>query len=266
MLYSQRQYSVFSEVFFMQPFAFVVLAVTFDQIIAIIGLVTNVLQDLVLPITIVMLVIQTRAMRLQTTALVEQSKEMTEQTRIFNTTIYSATFQSLYDAEAHIGELMMSYPEASRFLMSSKPSNEDSKRDIADTTDALKALDPTLRERVRWLATAMLDFFEHIWTQARNGGLPKETWEAWEDYMTRILSESRLRQLWQAERGYYSSGFRSFVDLKVGTPPETPVMPPLPRANAGVGTGPLAGERRTGTTENAAPQVARVLRAVTEEK
>src|SRR5258708_24645099 len=108
MLYSQRQYSVFSEVFFMQPFAFVVLAVTFDQIIAIIGLVTNVLQDLILPITLVMLVIQTLSMRLQSTTLVEHSKAMTDQTRSFNTTTYSATYQTLYHAEAHIAELMIS--------------------------------------------------------------------------------------------------------------------------------------------------------------
>ncbi len=236
-----------------------VFAITFDQIIAIIGLVTSVLQDLVLPVTIVILVIQTSAMRKQTTALVEQSREMTAQTRIFSNTIYSATFQSLYDSEAHIGELMMTYPEAGRFLMSATSPDTDT------SAEALKALDPVLRERVRWIGTAILDFFEHIWTQAHIGGMPKETWEAWEEYMTRILSESRLRLIWQTERGYYSPGFRSFVDLKVGLPPETPAMPPLPRTG---GSGPQAGDPRAGDAEDTAPapKVARVLRAVTEEK
>src|SRR5216683_2621434 len=92
-------------------------ALSIDEIIAIIGLIVGSLQALVLPITIYLLIVQTRAMRMQTTALVEQSKEMTAQTRVFIDTVYSATFQSLYDAEAHIGELMMTYPEASRILM-----------------------------------------------------------------------------------------------------------------------------------------------------
>ena len=98
--------------------AIITSSLTFDEILAIIGLVVNSLQALVLPITIYLLVVQTRAMRTQTKALVEQSKEMTAQTRVFIDTIYSATYQSLYDAEAHIGELMMTYPEASRILMS----------------------------------------------------------------------------------------------------------------------------------------------------
>ena len=103
----------------MQMFATIIFAFTFDEVIAIIGLIANVLQALVLPVTIYLLVVQTRAMRVQTTALVEQSKEMTAQTHVFIDTIYSATYQNLYDAEAHIGELMMTYPEASRILMSS---------------------------------------------------------------------------------------------------------------------------------------------------
>src|ERR1700719_1975991 len=101
--------------------ASIVATLSFDEILAIIGLVVNTMQALVLPITIYLLIVQTRAMRVQTTALVEQSKEMTAQTRVFIDTIYSATFQSLYDAEAHIGELMMTYPEASRILMSPIP-------------------------------------------------------------------------------------------------------------------------------------------------
>ena len=43
----------------------------------------------------------------------------------------------------------------------------------------------------------MLDFFEHIWTQAQKGGLPKDIWEAWEEYMGKMLSETRLRHIWQ---------------------------------------------------------------------
>jgi hypothetical protein len=240
--------------------ASIVATLSFDEILSIIGLVVNSMQALVLPITIYLLVVQTRAMRVQTTALVEQSKEMTAQTRVFIDTIYSATYQSLYDAEAHIGELMMTYPEASRFLMSPKaqPSSPDGTQ---DTTDSLKAADPELRERVRWLGTAMLDFFEHIWTQSQKGGLPKDVWEAWEEYIGKMLGETRLRSIWQIERGYYSTGFRHFVDLKVGLAPETPVMPPLPRP---VQTGVLnASDKRAGETS---PQVARVLRAVTEDK
>src|SRR5258708_19057911 len=99
----------------------IVATLSFDEILAIIGLVVNSMQALVLPITIYLLVVQTRAMRVQTTALVEQSKEMTAQTRVFIDTIYSGTYQSLYDAEAHIRELMMTYPEASRYLMTPKP-------------------------------------------------------------------------------------------------------------------------------------------------
>src|SRR6266704_2881270 len=105
----------------MQIFASIILAFTFDQMIAILELLVGALQAFVLPVTIYPLVVQTRAMRIPTTALVEQSKEMTAQTRVFIDTIYSATYQSLYDAEAHIGELMMTYPEASRVLMSPKP-------------------------------------------------------------------------------------------------------------------------------------------------
>ena len=89
-------------------------ALSLDEVLAIIALVVNSLQALVLPITVYLLVVQTRAMRVQTTALVEQSKEMTAQTRVFIDTIYSSTFQGLYDSEAHIGELMMTYPEAIR--------------------------------------------------------------------------------------------------------------------------------------------------------
>ena len=225
---------------------------SFDQIIAIIGLIVNSLQALVLPITIYLLVVQTRAMRMQTTALVEQSKEMTAQTRVFIDTIYSATFQSLYDAEAHIGELMMTYPEASRILMSPMPP-------ATEGGEQHRPLDPEVRERVRWLGTAMLDFFEHIWTQSQKGGLPKDVWEAWEDYMGKMLKETRLRHLWQTERGYYAPGFRRFVDLKVGLSPDIPVMPPLPRPTTGTLTPPRS-------DETVPPQVARVLRAVTEEK
>jgi hypothetical protein len=250
----------------MQIFAGIILAFTFDEMIAIIGLLANVLQALVLPVTIFLLVVQTRAMRIQTTALVEQSKEMTAQTRVFIDTIYSATYQSLYDAEAHIGELMMTYPEASRILMSPKPAGagEGANHEITGT---LKTIDPALRERVRWLGTAMLDFFEHIWTQSQKGGLPNDVWEAWEEYMGRMLSETRLRQMWQTERGYYSAGFRRFVDMKVGLAPEIPAMPPLPRPLPGGVSGPLTvggNERRNGT-EGAPSQVARVLRAVVED-
>lgn len=244
----------------------IIASLSFDEILAIIGLVVNSVQALVLPITIYLLVVQTRAMRVQTKALVEQSKEMTAQTRVFIDTIYSATFQSLYDAEAHIGELMMTYPEASRILMSPKPQPTETVKGAGETVDSLKMIDPELRERVRWLGTAMLDFFEHIWTQAQKGGLPKDVWEAWEDYITRQLSETRLRAIWQTERGYYSPEFRRFIDLKIGLPPETPVMPPLPRpVHTGI-TGALSsGDKRAGDAAST-PQVARVLRAVTEDK
>jgi hypothetical protein len=47
--------------------------------------------------------------------------------------------------------------------------------------------------------------------------------------MGKMISETDLRLVWQAERGYYSPGFRCFVDLKVGFSPDIPVMPPLPR-------------------------------------
>jgi hypothetical protein len=231
----------------------VIADLSFDEILSIISLIVNGLQALVLPVTIYLLVVQTRAMRVQTTALVEQSREMTAQTRIFIDTIYSATFQSLYDAEAHIGELMMTYPEASRILMSAMPQAGE------EVDLSMRDLDPSLRERVRWLGTAMLDFFEHIWTQAQNGGLPKEIWTSWEDYMSKMFSETRLRSLWYSERVYYSPGFRGFVDLKVGLPPNIPTMPPLPRPSSGTLT---STEKRTG---EGTPQVARVLRAVTED-
>src|SRR3989441_11904406 len=117
-------------------------ALTIDQIIAIIGLVIGSLQALVLPVTIYLLVVQTRAMRVQTTALVEQSKEMTAQTRVFIDTIYSSTFQGLYDAEAHISELMMTYPEASRILMSPMPQPAEAGKGAGDTSEAPQVTDP----------------------------------------------------------------------------------------------------------------------------
>lgn len=228
---------------------------SFDETLAIIALVVNSLQAVVLPITIYLLAVQTRAMRTQTTALVEQSREMTAQTRVFIDTIYSTTFQSLYDAEAHIGELMMTYPTASRFLMSpAPPLEQESQEQVA----SLETLTPEERERVRWLATAMLDFFEHIWTQAQKGGLPKDIWESWEEYMGKILRETRLRSFWHSERGYYAPGFRGFVDLKVGWPAAAPAMPPLPRLSS---TGVFAQESHA---SEGTSQVARVLRAVTE--
>ncbi len=104
----------------MHQLATVTAALTFDEVVSIIALAATLLQAVVLPVTLYLLIVQTRAMRVQTMALVEQSKEMTAQTRVFIDTIYSATFQSLYDAEAHIGELMITYPEASRILMSPK--------------------------------------------------------------------------------------------------------------------------------------------------
>jgi len=239
-------------------FAIIVFAFSFDQIISIIGLIVNIIQALVLPVTIYLLVVQTRAMRVQTTALVEQSKEMTAQTRVFIDTIYSSTFQSLYDAEAHIGELMMTYPEASRILMSPMPPAAEGGKGNGNTAELQRPLDPELRERIRWLGTAMLDFFEHVWTQAQNGGLPRDIWEAWEDYMGKMLGETRLRHVWQTERGYYAPGFRRFVDLRVGFPPEVPAMPPLPR--------PSSGALASRPAEASTPQVARVMRAVTADK
>ena len=199
---------------------------------------------------------------------------MTAQTRVFIDTIYSATYQSLYDAEAHIGELMMTYPEASRILMSAKPPAGEGAKGSGELGESLKTIDPELRERVRWLGTAMLDFFEHIWTQAQKGGLPKDVWESWEDYMGQLLGETRLRAIWQTERGYYSPGFRRFLDQKVGIAPDTPIMPPLPRPaqpHTGV-SGALAGSERraaAGSTDKetatSTPQVARVMRAVADD-
>jgi hypothetical protein len=159
---------------------------------------------------------------------------------------------------------MMTYPEASRILMSPMPQVAERGKATGDATEPVRAIDPELRERVHWLGTAMLDFFEHIWTQAQKGGLPSDVWEAWEEYMGKMLGETRLGNIWHGERGYYSPGFRRFVDLKVGLAPEAPVMPPLPRPLPTGVTGPLTGnEKRAG--ENQAPQVARVLRAVTED-
>ncbi len=188
---------------------------------------------------------------------------MTAQTRVFIDTIYSSTYQGLYDAEAHIGELMMTYPEASRILMSPMPQVAEKGKVSGDITESLQAIDPELRERVRWLGTAMLDFFEHIWTQAQKGGMPSDIWEAWEDYMSKELSETRLRYIWHGERGYYFPGFRRFVDLKVGIAPEAPVMPPIPRPLPTGTTRPPADHERH-VSDNQTPQVARVLRAVTE--
>lgn len=239
-------------------------ALTFDEILAIIALIVNSLQAVVLPITIYLLAVQTRAMRVQTTALVEQSKEMTTQTKVFIDTIYSSTYQNLYDAEAHIGELMMTYPEASRILMSPLPQTVEKGKVSGDITGTMQAIDPELRERVRWLGTAMLDFFEHIWTQAQKGGMPNDIWESWQDYMTIELSETRLRYIWFAERGYYFPGFRRFVDLKVGITPEAPVMPPIPRPMPTGASEPLTDSVKQ-TSDIQAPQVARVLRAVTED-
>jgi hypothetical protein len=83
-------------------------------------------------------------------------------------------------------------------------------------------------------------------------------------YMGKELSETRLRYFWHGERGYYSPGFRRFVDLKVGIAPDAPVMPPIPRP---VSTGVLEPptDKLRNTSDNQAPQVARVLRAVTED-
>ncbi len=117
-------------------------ALTFDEVIAIIGLVVSALQALVLPVTIYLLVVQTRAMRVQTTALVDQSREMTAQTRVFIDTIYSSTFQGLYDAEAHIGELMMTYPEASRILMSPMPQLAEQGKGAVGTAEPMRTIDP----------------------------------------------------------------------------------------------------------------------------
>ncbi len=229
-----------------------------SQMIVLIELVTGLLQALALPITLYLLVVQTRAMRLQTNALLEQSKEMTAQTRIFTDTIYSSTLQGLYDAEAHLGELMMTYPQASRLLMSPLPQPLQEQQEGGMTND--QTLDPELRERVRWLGTAMLDFFEHIWTQAQKGALSKDVWEAWEEYMLKMLGETRLRQMWPTERVYYDPGFRRFVDQKVGLKPDTPVIPPLPR----MATDPITPvEHRPGDAK--VTQVAHVLRAVTQE-
>ena len=223
------------------------ISLSFEQVIGIIELIVNIVQALVLPITIYLLVVQTRAMREQTTALLVQSKEMIEQTRVFTDTVYSATFQSLYDAEAHIGELMMNYPEASRTLMSQPAKDEQSLADVK--------IDLALRDRVTWLGTAMLDFFEHIWTQAQKRGLPEDTWESWEEYMRKMISETRLRLVWQVESGYYSLGFRHFVDLQVGLSPDLPAMPSLPRPQP----------ENLVAPETVPPQVARVIRAVTED-
>src|SRR5438552_17708115 len=115
-------------------------ALTTDEIIAIIGLVVSSLQAFVLPVTIYLLVVQTRAMRVQTTALVEQSKEMTAQTRVFIDTIYSSTFQGLYDAEAHISELMMTYPEASRILTSSMPQVTERGKATGDKPESMRTI------------------------------------------------------------------------------------------------------------------------------
>jgi hypothetical protein len=77
-----------------------------------------------------------------------------------------------------------------------------------------------------------------------------------------MLSETRLRAIWQTERGYYSADFRRFVDLKIGLPPDMPVMPPLPRPM----TGALNQSEKRAVEQSPTPQVARVLRAVTEDK
>lgn len=213
------------------------ISLSFEQIISIIGLIVNVVQALVLPITIYLLVVQTRAMREQTTALLVQSKEMTEQTRVFTDTIYSATFQSLYDAEAHIGELMMTYPDESRILIGKASQDAEEEKSLTDIK-----IGSEQRERVSWLGTAMLDFFEHVWTQAQKNCLPEDTWESWEEYMRMMISKTRLRLVWKAEREYYSPGFRHFVDHKIGLSPD---MPPVSRSQP--------------------EKVARVIRAVTEE-
>jgi hypothetical protein len=229
------------------------LNLSFDQVITIIGLIVNVMQALILPITIYLLVVQTRAMRIQTTALVEQSREMTAQTRVFIDTIYNTTFQGLYDAEAHLAELMMTYPEASRTLMS-QVSQEESKQLSQQPALLLQSVDPALREQVRWLGTAMLDFFEHIWTQAKNKGLPADIWQAWEDYMSKMLNETRLRFLWQTERSYYAPGFRRFMDTKIGLPAEEELVSSLPRPPSD----------QPDASEPHHPHVARVIRAVAE--
>ena len=159
---------------------------------------------------------------------------------------------------------MMTYPEASRILLSPMPQPVEADKVTGDTAESMRAIDPELRERVRWLGTAMLDFFEHIWTQSQKGGLPSDVWEAWEEYMGKMLSETRLRHIWHVERVYYSPGFRRFVDLKVGLAPEVTGMPPLPHLKTtGVTNPPTDIDKRAG--DNQAPQVARVLRAVTED-
>jgi hypothetical protein len=94
--------------------------------------------------------------------------------------------------------------------------------------------------------------------------MPHDIWESWEDYMGKELSETRLRYVWYAERGFYFPGFRRFVDLKVEIAPEAPVMPPIPRPlPTGVSEPPADYVRHS--NDNQAPQVARVLRAVTED-
>jgi hypothetical protein len=248
----------------MMGFHMVLALLTTDQIIATIGLFVSIIQAIVLPFTLYLLVVQTRAMRQQTTALIEQSKEMTAQTRIFTDTIYSATYQSLYDAEAHIGDLMMTYPEASRILMSPTASSASSPVELAppgtDRGDVHMEKDPVLNERVRWLGTSMLDFFEHIWTQAQKGSLPKDVWEAWEDYMNKIFSETHVRTLWPLERSYYAPGFRHFIDLKVGLASDISPLPPIPRPQHAT-----PDREKSQPTASSQPQVARIIRAVTQE-
>lgn len=59
-------------------------------------------------------------------------------------------------------------------------------------------------------------------------------------------------------------GSRRFVDLKVGIAPDAPVMSLIPRP-ASTGVLELLAGRARNSSDNQAPQVARVLRAVTED-
>ena len=96
-------------------------------------------------------------------------------------------------------------------------------RIFEEAIDDWAGVDGVGRARVMHLLSTLFKQFENVHYQYRQGTLEAELWLGWRQLMLSYFSRPGIQAWWSMRRGFYSAGFRSFLE---GEHPEEALLSP----------------------------------------
>jgi hypothetical protein len=120
------------------------------------------------------------------------------QLRQLERSIKGSTYQSIIEAADRTQSVFLTYPELA---------------DIWEPLDYITTKGDVKQIRRDWLLVTIMEHYENMYFQYKQGNIPQQMWGGWELHLKRLFqSDTAFRRSWPAGKEFYSGEFRDFVD------------------------------------------------------